>query len=130
MGKPLYLLVFLPLVIGSFLYGNTDAERKAEVVELNKIEGYPAKLPSGVMIHGYVYNAKLDAMVLVCVGEPNKAASANAIKKRWNGQLGQLMRKKGFRDLAVSWTTKLNGDGIVFSCRLNQWITLDSYLAK
>lgn len=107
---------------------DADKQRKAEVEELNIIDGHPSKLPNGVLIHGYVYNPELDAIVLVCVGKLDRDESARAISSKWHGDIGQHLRKKGFKDFAVSSSTKLNGDGIIFSCLHNRWMKIDEFV--
>ena len=124
------ILLALALSFTASLHAYDDAYRKKEVAEANKSEGYPTTLPNGVLIQGYVYNANLDAMVLVCVGSEMKDRSATAKKMRdhWNGQVGQALRKKGFRDFAVSVITQMNGDGVIYSPRFNKWMSIDDYL--
>jgi hypothetical protein len=124
------LLSIAPLLLlfAGNLYGYDDAYRKKEVAEANKSEGYPTKMPNGVLIQGYVYNADLDAMVLVCVGQLGKSATAKKMRDHWNGQVGQALRKKGFRDFAISVITQMNGDGFIFSPRFNKWMSIDDYL--
>jgi hypothetical protein len=117
-------------VFTTSLHAYDDDSRRKEVEESNKSEGYPTTLANGVYIHGYVYNADLDAMVLVLVGNyfKDKSATAKQMRDYWNGQVGQALRKIGFRDFAVLLTTEIDGGGVIFSPRFNKWMNADDYL--
>ena len=133
--KELLMLLLLSMASVAFagsLHAYDDNSRKREVTETNKSEGYPTKMPNGVFLHGYIYNADLDAMVLVLIadGWEGKATTAKTMRDHWNGQVGQALKKKGFRDFAVSWTNRIDGKQLIFSPRFNKWMSADDYLRQ
>jgi len=118
-----------------------DDFRQKQLDDINKADGIksflgvkrPIRLENGIDNHGWLYNKKLDVAIIQYtysgqLYDSYKKQLAQNLLNKWKGEVGDMFRKWGFKDIAVMVTEGV--ETTIYSSKYRKWFTSDQYLAQ